>query len=312
MAILLCACGSAAQTNETGELFLRAIEQIDTSQLRSFGRHEFSVRWDQITKKTSWKPGLEAFPMDIGDAAKRAASSICGLGICTSRVALAGFAIRRINVPQEALPKALTHEERTNLWDASFWFDHFEIDNQTGHQAHHVVMLLDGTVASDRLTLGKRTLTSIAATEPSQFPPVSKTDADIALLHSNQPAKTPFGDLISPDFQIPGTQWDALASEFPLDLNQELLHAIESDSKGISNSGDLAKLVEISVEKFFPAGRIQAKGLEPQLHLNHWLVIFRFRQDIARIRDYKIYMLLDGRLLSRTASSGIRDTKAKQ
>jgi hypothetical protein len=187
----------------------------------------------------------------------------------------------------------------TNQWFVAATFHGFDLSplvSSRNECRKHVVMLLDGTFASERDDLhwqpkwraGTTNLLTVLTLNPGSGQPPRVARGPRAKYEA------PEALLLKPDFRIPQVQWDPAAASFPLDLGEQVARARAELSK-LPDVPRQTEFREVEVCTYFPSEAIAAGHRSPLANLNHWDVVFRFGE--ANGREYAVHELLDGTFL---------------
>ncbi|HSU53962.1 MAG TPA: hypothetical protein VLT36_07900 [Candidatus Dormibacteraeota bacterium] len=153
-----------------------------------------------------------------------------------------------------------------------------------------VVELLDGSYAVEESATGEQS-------------PVSENAPRARSERSAQDQKgrqDPYQLVHSATFDIPSVQWNPLSGKLPLQLHATVSNAREYLMQTHTNKTQpQLDLTLIKLSPYTPTAAVAARGGNPLDHLHHWLVEVDFEQQAeARMPAEKVFMLLDGRVLS--------------
>ena len=247
--------------------------------------HSFYVSRSQLPSKVQWMPD-KIFPVNLGTEAVRAKGFLMN-GLQTNDFKL-GF----INI---------SHAFAGPEWVVDFRF----VPEPPALTNLFVEMLLDGTYAEEHVrsktkseALTDEQITHKLAgelTPPRQFIVTSGTN----IFRPTPPidARTNASDLVRlPGFVIPLVQWK-WGESFPLDLSVGVAQA-----QACLAHPESFVLREIHVSRYFPDGAMGHSTEAFLNNLNHWLIDYYFNSSEEKAA-YRVYMLLDGRILCVTAQN---------
>jgi hypothetical protein len=268
---------------------------------RSPNYYSYWIDFDRLPGKVSWHEGKEPFPVTLSSEVSRAGEWLTQRKHLTNDLELLSIQIRRTFC---SLPRAFGPGEpraTTNAWLVDYEF--YENPHAPIFlEHHHVLMLLDGTYATER---ARQKTSRERNTAPEGSPSASLGrlgGGSNGLQPSRRVPRTenPFEIVRRAEFQIPGVQWNP-SSPFPLELGALEAHAhrILMETSGMPEA---FVLQELSIDHYWPNGAVPDILTQLQSHHWHWMVWCKYAEKPGHwpSGEYCIYFLLDGRVLSVT------------
>jgi hypothetical protein len=166
---------------------------------------------------------------------------------------------------------------------------------------HRVLMLLDGTYATERQRpKTRREAVSFQPPNPSSAPSVSSGDDSEARRPQRHriPKETPSDMVRRADFQVPNVQWNPL-TPFPMDMSDLLAKTRETLLQTYEMPEGFA-LQELQMSTYLPDGAVPDVSIRMQKHRWHWMIVCHYgnKPSDPPSVSYYAYLLLDGRTLS--------------
>ena len=172
-----------------------------------------------------------------------------------------------------------TAQDFTNNWFVTFsWrLEGAKFDGTPLSRREHAVMLLDGTLAEERLSTnhlrnGRAALSGGFVTPTSEAVTHSPREP---VEHRSADRPGSLAGLDDPSFQIPRMQWDPEQAPIPINLSEQSVRAYRQLEKQPGIPADLT-LKEIWIGSYTPLAAIQAQKADIESNLHHWIVTFSF------------------------------------
>ena len=290
--LLLC-LGVCRGAGATTDLYVTGLSEIHENGRKE--GHSYWVDWANLPPKASWRPEAEELPLELDKEVQRAKLFVAQSKHLADVLDLTSLTIRRLAVSErqlEAHQKVAT--QFTNQWFLTFEFRarRPEEGPESPLRFEHVVMLLDGTYATERAPRNwPHGSTSVDASrdlsgDSTSHRPALTGKADLS-------RHDPGAALHSPDLPVPRIQWDT-ASPFPVSFLQQTRALTQHLVARLGASGG-SFLDEIVLNRFTPTGAVQREGLPPSSHRNHWVLLYYFNEPCSRANPaYEVVALLDG------------------
>jgi hypothetical protein len=256
--------------------------------LVGFNEWHFFVEENQVSKQVPFTIERKSFPMQLGAAARLAEQHAVTRYNLTNHITLNRILMKRALIFPEI-------GEVTNIWFIAFTFL-----VQPQGQPKYVVMLMDGSFATEK-PRSDVVLKNEVKSEPQPLTesPTRRLTGPGGGVQVPAPAEPYASELLgSSTFKIPAVQWNPSEGEPPIDVALEADQAAHKLAAENPQPPGALSLAEISIENYVPIGAIKAAGLHFFDNLHHWVVVFKYCRGIqSGASGYSVYMLLDRTVL---------------
>ena len=287
-------CAQAEPVGPTNrEVFLQGFfETLDPNY------HSFWIDRDLLPGRISWERN-QPFPFIFNEEIGRAAGFLVRDKGITNEVKLQKAVLKRTLYPIGDLANDQNQQEFTNTWVVALEFQELP-PRPIIPAAHWVVMLLDGTYASERTR--KKSSDQAEMANPVR---VTRTVNAEGLSgresgrprYNNSKRPNPYELVRRSDFRVPDVQW-APETSLPVDLSSLVTRGY-SDFVQTNGMPQQFAIQEICLERYSPDGAIRDNLTLILRHSWHWLITCTFAKkpgaDLGQ--SFRSYTLLDGRTL---------------
>lgn len=258
--------------------------------------HAYSIDPERLPSKVWWEAGTEPFPFLLDAEVRRANSFLAQQKQITNRLELQLVQINRTMVRSPDLFEAGNALPiTTNEWLVTFEFLE-QTEHPTVTESQRAVMLLDGTYATERIS--RKAAWQSAEPHPHGAAPLPgiQSNAAVPQRHKSAAALNPFDLVRQPGFVVPAVHWSP-DGPFPLELNTEVARGYDCLVQ-TNHMPEGFILQGINILRYTPI-----EAVRDFLHQRwHWIVESTYGPKPVPEHDkqYRIYTLLDGRILSVT------------
>jgi hypothetical protein len=280
-------------------------EVVLVRTLEPDGMRVYTVDASRLPSKVSWDPAHQQFPVKLNEEMQRASFCLTESKHLTNELGVMSISIERVVIPKsQRLAASLVLDDLADQWFVRFTFFPSDADGPTSAPPqmihHYVVMLLDGTYATETTAAWHHTDKSPVANDDKAHPRSSAGGASNSVAGGRKPraVNNPYLRLLSADIPPSAVRWDATRSIFPMDLSAQAARAAAYLAQ---NYGPMQqpRLHEVVIQ---PVGMdaMRAHGVPfPEWH-SHWVVVFKYEDRNLPVETDDVYMLLDGNIFGST------------
>jgi len=276
---------------EEKELFVLGRDYRDDFGNVRGEHYDYFLKASQLPPKVSWSPRTERFPVELGAESRKALEFLRRDNQTTNQVDLTGITISRLCLTN-FMPESQTQSAGVL---SNHWIIAFEFQIQPGPSHRFVVMLLDGSYATEKnRSIGDLRTGSYGVAQGQTLNQLSRLELPEPKRHHYE--LSPYDKLMKADSTVSQIQWNT-SNKFPLELNSQQALARHYLSKGKSVADESLTLEEVAIQHYIPLEAINANGLDFLKNRHHWFIAFRYRvQSESEEREYCVFSLLDGRI----------------